>query len=193
MEFRDRQGSDNPTWDQVAQIAAKVGSKFPDLVAAQFALESNWGNDVSGRNNYFGIKGKGTQCKTREWNGSEYITILAEFKDFDTLEDCISDLVSKWYLDYRQYRGVNHCETIEDAAKQLVIENYATDPNYSTKLLSLVNQHGSHSHHDNYVPLERAARYYTELAHQAAAWKALQDTLTDEQKDLFTKAFRNQL
>ena len=48
------------SWDGVLAAAKAAGAKFPELVAAQAALESGWFEHTSGRNNYFGIKGKGT-------------------------------------------------------------------------------------------------------------------------------------
>ena len=85
-----------------AQIA---GAKYPECVAAQWALESAWGQHCSGKNNYFGIKGKGTQCKTWEDYGEGPVEIVDEFKDFSSPQECIDDLVTKWYKDYKGYLG----------------------------------------------------------------------------------------
>lgn len=48
------------TWDGVMEVARSAGAKYPELVAAQWALESGWGEHTSGKNNFFGLKGKGT-------------------------------------------------------------------------------------------------------------------------------------
>ena len=51
------------SWEGILEAARVAGAKFPELVAAQWALESNYGKLVSGRNNFFGLKGNGTDKK----------------------------------------------------------------------------------------------------------------------------------
>lgn len=127
-------------WLGVVRAAIDAGSKYPELVAAQWALESGWGKHTSGKNNYFGIKGKGTKQLTKEvYNGKE-VTITAEFKDFPNLFSCVDYLVSRWYKDFGAYRGVNNAPTVTLAAKQLVAEGYATDPQYAEKLLNIIRE-----------------------------------------------------
>jgi len=128
------------SWDGIYNCAEKAGAKFPECVAAQWALESGWGQYTSGKNNYFGIKGKGTIHTTQEHYGDGFVTIKDEFKDFDTPMDCIVDLVDKWYKDYRTYRGVNRALNPEQCAMLLKVEGYATDPNYSSKLISIMRR-----------------------------------------------------
>ena len=127
------------TWDGILRAAIIAGAKYPECVAAQWALESGWGKYTSGKNNYFGIKGPGTKTQTWEDYGNGPVTIVDEFKDFDTPQDCINDLVTKWYLDYKGYKGVNNTNTRDDCAYQLKAEGYATDPQYPVKLINLMN------------------------------------------------------
>ena len=54
--------------------------------------------------------------------------------------DCVIDLVDKWYKDYRTYKGVNRALTAEQCATLLKVEGYATDPNYSSKLISIMRR-----------------------------------------------------
>ena len=54
--------------------------------------------------------------------------------------DCITDLVDKWYKDYRTYKGVNRALTPEQCAAMLKVEGYATDPMYPSKLVSIMNR-----------------------------------------------------
>ena len=128
------------TWDGIYNCAKEAGAKFPEVVAAQWAVESGWGKYLSGKNNYFGIKGKGTVKTTQEHYGNGYVTIQDEFKDFATPLDCIKDLVDKWYKDYRTYKGVNRAKTPEECAMLLKAEGYATDPHYSSKLISIMQR-----------------------------------------------------
>lgn len=127
-------------WLGVMRAAVDAGAKYPELVAAQWALESGWGKHTSGQNNYFGLKGAGTVKQTQEVVNGKTITINAAFKDFPSLYSCVEYLVSRWYKDFGGYRGVNNAPNIAAAAKQLVSEGYATDPNYATKLLNIIQQ-----------------------------------------------------
>ena len=126
-------------WEQIQKLAAECGAKYPELVAAQWALESARGTALSGVNNFFGIKGKGTKKETQEWSNGKFITIVAEFQDFATPKDCIQHLVTQWYKDYKHYKGVNNAPNREEAARQLVKQKYATDPKYAEKLIRLMS------------------------------------------------------
>jgi hypothetical protein len=129
------------TWEGVVEAARVAGAKFPELVAAQWACESGYGKHVSGRNNFFGLKGDGTATKTQEFINNQWITITDSFIDFPDLASCVIYLVDRWYRDYKKYRGCNNATTREEAAKWLVKEGYATDPNYAEKLIKLMDQH----------------------------------------------------
>ena len=176
-------------WQKFYELGKKAGAKFPELVAAQAALESGWGEHVSGKNNYFGIKGSpGTIKTTQEWNGSRMVTIEDEFKDFDTPLDGVKHLVSRWYEDYRGYRGVNRASTAQEAAMLLKEEGYATDPVYPELLINLMVDNEIEVKDDYYLP--RAAVYYTALPHQEEAWRMLEDNLEPELLEAFKAAYR---
>ena len=128
------------SWEGIYQCALVAGAKFPECVAAQWALESGYGKYLSGKNNFFGIKGKGTSKQTWEDYGQGTVYITAEFKDFESPLACVEELVSKWYLDYKGYKGVNRAQTREECARLLKSEGYATDPDYSSKLISIMDK-----------------------------------------------------
>ena len=135
-----RSRSYDNNWAGVASAAKAAGARYPDLVAAQWALESGWGKQTSGKNNYFGIKGSGTTKSTQEVKGGEIVPVDAEFQDFESLYDCIVYLVDRWYKDWKQYKGVNNAGSREAGAQQLVKEGYATDPAYAEKLIALMQK-----------------------------------------------------
>jgi len=144
--FRERPPApaDYPnTWEGVEAAAKACGARWPELVAAQWALESARGTSTSGKNNYFGIKGSGTSCTTKEEVDGKMVTITAGFVDFNNLKDCVNYLVTRWYLDFRGYKGVNHAVTAEDAAWDLKRQGYATDSQYPQKLIRLMREHQS--------------------------------------------------
>ena len=128
------------TWEGVQQAGKDAGAKYPELVAAQWALESGYGKHTSGKNNYFGLKGAGTGKETKEFVNGKWITITADFIDFPDLGACVRYLVSRWYKDWDKYEGVNRAATREDAARELVKQHYATDPDYAEKLIKLMDE-----------------------------------------------------
>jgi hypothetical protein len=129
------------TWEGIEQAAQHAGAKYPQCVAAQWALESGFGQHTSGKNNFFGIKGKGTSCQTWEDYGQGAVTVQAEFMDFDTIQACINYLVDRWYKDYKGYKGVNRANSADECARLLKAEGYATDPVYADKLIRLMKDH----------------------------------------------------
>lgn len=146
MTFRPAQArpaltTQDNTWNSVKEAARAAGAKFPEVVAAQWALESGFGKHTSGTHNYFGLKGSGTDRETKEFINNKWVTITAGFIDFPDLNTCVTYLVERWYLDYKAYKGVNRAKSIEECAKLLVKEGYATDPKYAEKLIDLIYKH----------------------------------------------------
>lgn len=128
------------TWEGVCAAAKQAGAKFPEVVAAQWALESNWGKHTSGEYNYFGLKGSGSKVNTKEFVNGRWITIKDSFIDFPDLATCIYYLVDRWYKDYSRYQGINRASTRNECAQLLVKEGYATDPDYATKLIQIMDR-----------------------------------------------------
>ena len=128
------------TWDGVLAAAKKAGATWPECVAAQWALESGWGKHTSGKNNYFGLKGPGSSASTQEFINGQWITIKAGFLDFPDLVTCVHYLVDRWYKDFNKYKGVNRATSRNECAQLLVAENYATDPDYATKLIQIMDR-----------------------------------------------------
>jgi hypothetical protein len=128
------------TWEGVITAAKAAGAKFPQVVAAQWALESGWGKHTSGTHNYFGLKGSGTDHETKEFIDGKWITITAGFINFPDLQSCVSYLAQRWYKDYKTYKGVNRATSVEECCKLLVKEGYATDPAYADKLIRILRE-----------------------------------------------------
>ena len=138
-------GSNEEKWSKVMGLGKAAGAKYPELVAAQFALESAWGTALSARNNFFGIKATGSESatvsNTREVYNGKSVYVDARFKNFDTPFDAINHLVTQWYKDYRGYTGVNNAPDAFAAAAKLQREGYATDPQYTKHLSRLMQQY----------------------------------------------------
>jgi hypothetical protein len=128
------------TWAGVIAAASKAGAKYPQVVAAQWALESGYGKHTSGKNNFFGLKGEGSERETKEFINGQWVTIKAGFIDFPDLQTCVTYLVDRWYRDYQRFKGVNRATSAEECAKLLVVEKYATDPAYADKLIRILRE-----------------------------------------------------
>lgn len=133
------------TWPGVSSHARRVGARFPELVAAQWALESSFGKHMSGKWNVFGLKGQGSTKTTQEFYDGQWVTIKDGFIDFPSLAASIEYLVVRWYKDWRQYKGVNNAPNRYAAARMLKDQGYATDPDYAAKLSRLMKQYAPES------------------------------------------------
>ena len=136
---KPKAGPIDNNWAGIKEAARIAGAKFPECVAAQWALESAYGKHTSGKNNFFGIKGRGTCCTTWEDYGNGPVTVQASFRDFDTIQDCINYLVDRWYKDFQGYKGVNRANSAHECCQLLKAEGYATDPVYVSKLCSIID------------------------------------------------------
>ncbi|MBZ2174402.1 glucosaminidase domain-containing protein [Schnuerera sp. xch1] len=145
--------------DEYIQLASKLARDFWEdtgmsaaLQTAQSILETGWGQNVpvdkySGKLSYnlFGIKGKGpvgsVTINTWEvYNGQTY-HVDAEFRAYNSVEESWIDHKS-FLLDssrYESFKKVMHDST--QGAWALKRSGYATDPEYATKLMRIINQY----------------------------------------------------
>jgi flagellum-specific peptidoglycan hydrolase FlgJ len=132
------------TIDSFVGMAGAAGAKFPELVAAQMILESAGGTALSGTNNFFGMKATASESstakQTTEFRDGVEGTETANFKNYSSPQESVSDLVNKWYKDYSGYQGVNNANSLEEAAMMLQQQGYATDPEYAQKLIQIANR-----------------------------------------------------
>lgn len=128
-------------------IACQDNSLFPSVKIAQAALETGWGKHVVG-NNLYGIKATGNT--TPYWDGS-YVTAgtteyangsynprQSRFRSYSSISDSIRDH-SHLLLTADRYKSVRSAQTPEEQARALQSCGYATDPNYASKLISIIN------------------------------------------------------
>jgi hypothetical protein len=184
------------SWKIIYNLAKDAGAKYPEVVSAQWALESGFGERVSGKHNYFGLKGtSGTVRTTQEWVNGRFIIVQDTFKDFSSPKESVEYLVSRWYKDFKGHRGVNRASSREECAELLRVEGFATDPRYTKKLIALINRYQPMSDvSSNNRPakgfMRNAAVYYRSLPHQNTAWDNLEANLTDEQLIKFSTEYR---
>lgn len=182
----------------IYDAAVAAGARWPGLVLAQWKLESGGGLALSARHNYFGLKsvGAGNNVATYEYINGKKVAVKDDFIDFDSMEESVNYLVEKWYRDYKIYEGVNNENTLEGAARKLQSEGYATDPNYAKLLIRIAAEYERQGFSmsttaNDYVNLVDVPPNFKGLPHQVKALKELQATLTDEQREHFTKTWRS--
>lgn len=131
----------------VFAVACLGTGLFPSVKLAQAALESGWGKYTAG-NNMFGIKAAGrytpywhgdyVTSRTSEYQDGGFQSQTSRFRKYATIGDSVKD--HTYFLQqYKRYANVFRAETPEEQAKALQAAGYATDPNYSGKLISIIN------------------------------------------------------
>ncbi|MGB5297884.1 MAG: flagellar assembly peptidoglycan hydrolase FlgJ [Thiogranum sp.] len=132
-------------WPYAQRTARDLGTR-PELLLAQAALETGWGQHVirgtDGSNsfNLFGIK-----ADTR-WQGERAVTETIEFEDglmrkqrasfraYASLADSFSDYADFLKTNPRYREALNRAADAPSFARALAEAGYATDPDYSGKI-----------------------------------------------------------
>lgn len=116
---------------------------FAKALVAQDGLESAWGSKPSGNFNFGGIKGKGSNKRTREVINGKDVYINDSFRDFNSLEDYANFKID--LLNSNRYNAFSG--NISEFADRVQKGGYATDPNYSrtlNKVIATAKHGGTH-------------------------------------------------
>ncbi|MCW4151234.1 flagellar assembly peptidoglycan hydrolase FlgJ [Halomonas sp. 18H] len=136
-----------------AQAASRTTGVPAELILAQAALETGWGQHEiatqNGRNshNVFGIKAGGhwggdtTDVVTHEYIDGRRQKIVDTFRVYDSYEHAFTDYANLIGNNPR-YAGVTQAPSAELAARELQRGGYATDPRYAEKLVSVMDTLG---------------------------------------------------
>ena len=123
---------------------AKYGLPW-QVPVAQAAIESGWGETVSGVNNFLGRKwnnkGTYTECNTQECINGETIDIVDKFQDYENIDDCFKDWCVLIEEEPRYANALtvwNNTTDIEQFVYALA-PIYATDPVYADKIWNTIN------------------------------------------------------
>lgn len=117
------------------------------ITMAQAALESNYGKSGLAANyfNLFGVKGteqNGVLLPTLEFIDGKYVEIKDYFVVYQSWDQSIVEHGKLLYYgtpwNANQYRDVIIAKNYHDAALGLVTGGYATDPNYATKIIQMI-------------------------------------------------------
>ena len=131
----------------IYDLAIKAGIKFPELVAAQAMHESTYGDNRSSENNFLGLKatpseiarGESELKDTTEDRGKGLQLEKADFKKFENLEEMIRQYKIQWNDNFEGRTGTVNADTVLEALKLIKAGDYATDKDYVTKVMNLLN------------------------------------------------------
>lgn len=122
----------------------KVKYKIPvSVLISQAALESGWGRYVKD-NAYFGIKahntaGTTTSFKTTEFVNGEKVSMTDSFRAYKNFKESAEDYGKFLTKNTRYKPAFAHSNNPEKFAEALHTAGYATDPQYSQKLKSIIS------------------------------------------------------
>ncbi|WP_172117782.1 flagellar assembly peptidoglycan hydrolase FlgJ [Halomonas hibernica] len=145
-----------------AQAASKASGVPAELILAQAALETGWGqHEIATRqggnsHNLFGIKagshwqGKTTDIVTHEYINGRRTQIVDTFRVYDSFEHSLTDYANLIGKNSR-YAAVVQAPNAEQAAHALQRGGYATDPRYAQKLIAVMNTMGSLTTESTYL------------------------------------------
>jgi flagellar protein FlgJ len=137
-------------WPHAQRAADELGT-VPELLIAQAALETGWGQHMirgqDGRNslNLFGIKADA------DWQGARALTETVEFRDglmrrerapfraYDSLAGSFSDYVSFLRANPRYQQALDQADDAPAFARALSEAGYATDPDYHGKIEQIMD------------------------------------------------------
>lgn len=121
---------------------------FPSVLIAQGILESNYGKSILSKNhnNYFGIKtgsswkGDSVNMNTGEVFDNKEVIVNDAFRAYNNPESSIKNRI-EWMMNEDRYSNVKEASTPNSQAQAIQNAGYATDPNYSNKLISIIEKY----------------------------------------------------
>lgn len=122
----------------VNEYIRRKGQKrlYPSTVLAMAALESGYNLKAE---TLFGIKGDGKILDTTEYIDGEYVKVKDSFKSYPSLAASVQGLYD--LMQWDNYDRATSCTDYEEECRMVQACGYATDPNYSDKLISIVNSY----------------------------------------------------
>lgn len=127
---------------------------FNSVIIAQSVLETGWGQSkiMMKANALFGIKagsgwkGKVYSSYTNEVYDGVECTEYATFRAYDSIEESIKDY---YKLIKNNYKKALNCNTQKESIQAIKNGGYATDPEYVSKIMSIINANDFIEKYDN--------------------------------------------
>jgi hypothetical protein len=107
----------------IYDLAKKYGDPYPEVTAAQWAIESAWGTKLTGKNNPFGQTAKKGENSTNLDTPKDPSGGSKNFKNYISIEDSVKEHVQKWSPKYK------NAKSAEEAL--YMIQNYGNTPRYA--------------------------------------------------------------
>ena len=122
----------------VNEYIRRKGQKrlFPSTVLAMAALESGYNINAT---TLFGIKGDDIVLDTTEYVDGEYINVKDSFKSYPSISASVQGLYE--LMQWDNYDRATSCTDYEEECRMVQSCGYATDPEYSNKLINIVNSY----------------------------------------------------
>lgn len=138
---------------------------FNSVIIAQSVLETGWGQSkvMMKANALFGIKagsgwkGKVYSSYTNEVYDGVECTEYATFRAYDNIEDSIEDY---YKLIKNNYKKALNCDSQKECIEAIKRGGYATDPDYVSKIMSIINANDFIKKYDNIENLEYSVGHY---------------------------------
>ncbi|MHA6531904.1 glucosaminidase domain-containing protein [Paenibacillus sp. BAC0078] len=173
------------------------------LTIAQAALESGWGSSglTVKAGNLFGIKGSGPAgsitMRTIEYRKGQAIQVSAAFRAYNNWGESIADHSSvilggvSWNRSL--YSRVINVDG-RTAAREIAAAGYATDPDYASKLIQIMNTYNLFQYDEIKEDDEMSAEDKQKLIHLETELKELRLLLSGltASKDILTTGFQEQ-
>ncbi len=134
----------------ITPAAIKTGRKYGiphEFIVVQTALESGWGksNLLSKYNNFGGIKAvkgdKSVNLPTQEFLGGQMVTINDGFAVYKNPSDGLDAYGRFFHVNKRYAAALNYPNDPYKFAVEIKKAGYATDPDYTSKIHSLLNKY----------------------------------------------------
>lgn len=128
------------------RVQDKINVPF-EVVIAQAALETGWGqkiiktNNGESSNNLFNIKadsrwaGEKTHKETLEFENGAMVKKREPFRVYDSIGQSVNDYLNLLTSSERYQGALDNSENVEQFLHNLQSAGYATDPNYAKKIM----------------------------------------------------------
>ena len=144
---------------------------LPSVCIAQGALESGWNLNAK---TLFGIKGKGFTATTNEYYNGNKVTIEASFRAYPNVASSVVGYYDFLANTPRYAKALNNSD-YRDAVDKLIHTTdglaYATDPNYISKVVSIIEQYNLTEWDKRKVQPQAQLKSIDEVAREVIAGK----------------------
>lgn len=148
----------------LATADMKESGILASLTIAQAILESGWGKSglAVNANNLFGIKGDYNgeyyEADTQEWDGTQYVTVVAQFRKYPSWAESLADH-SDLFNRLDRYENLRGLADYKLACQYVQEDGYATDPEYTDKLVSIIETYGLTAYDTEYTGGDQDVEY----------------------------------